>query len=88
MPSETLITTDIFWSYPEAMPEGSKLWKLLGRTFAGPSPPPVLASDRRPNPLRHAGQPDWERFLMDKIYLPFYRRPELRAKQEVCRPAR
>ncbi|CAK9071123.1 TBC1 domain family member 2A [Durusdinium trenchii] len=40
VPSETLITTDIFWSYPEAMPEGSKLWK----------------------------------FLMDKIYLPFYRR--------------
>lgn len=44
--SETLMTTDIFWSYPNDLPSGSKLWK----------------------------------FLMDKIYLPFYRRFMVRNK--------
>ena len=29
-PSSGLVSEDIFWSYPNDLPSGSKLWKLLG----------------------------------------------------------
>ena len=46
-PSSGLVSEDIFWSYPNDLPSGSKFWKLLGSTQHSN----ILATDVLPDPL-------------------------------------